>query len=326
MSMNFGREQSLLRQRLGAAASAEVAAASPGPGNGITRLGAPAAAIAAAATDLLANHPQMGRAQMTAFVRTLWQSKILELRAVGVAVLAARVQLLEAADLPVVEKLLGDAGPLGHQLGAAVIGPLVARHKKLWKDLERLASTGEAPRRTAAIAACGPVVAAQPDGFARTAKLLEKLLPTADQEQLAAVDGVLVAAAAHAGAAAREFAQRHGRPVTIPNVAPPAPTEPADGDLDAATAAAPQGRLQPPSKAARGKPAAGKSAAGKSTARKPAVVQPTAARSTKGGTVAAGPAPAARPKQPAAPPSRPAAKPVAKKVAKKATKKPARRG
>src|SRR5688572_16802848 len=110
MSMNFAREQSLLRQRLQAKASPDFAQARQQEHGGTTTfLGADDATVAQAATELAATHPQMGRAQMTAFVRTLWNSKIHELRSVGVQLLAARASLLEPADLPFLEGLLQDA-------------------------------------------------------------------------------------------------------------------------------------------------------------------------------------------------------------------------
>lgn len=291
MSMNFGREQSLLRQRLGAAASAEVAAAtSPGLASGTTCLGAPPAAIAAAASDLLANHPQMGRAQMTAFVRTLWQSKIHELRAVGIAVLAARIHLLEAADLPVVEKLLADAGSQDQALLTSVVGPLVARHKKLGKDLERLSLAGDAGRRAAAIAAFAPVVAAQADGFARFAKFVEKLLPSADPELWRAVDAVLAAAAPHARDAVVAFAQRHGRQVAMPSKVSPSASE------------AP---VELVSKSDAGRSARGDSAKGRTAA----ATEPSAAKAA-----------AAKPAKPSR--SRGAPKSTSKPVAAKSTRAP----
>ena len=329
MSMNFGREQSLLRQRLGAAASAEVAAAtSPGLAAGTTCLGAPPAAITAAANDLLANHPQMGRAQMTAFVRTLWQSKVHELRAVGIAVLAARVHLLEAADLPVVEKLLGDAGPHDAELLTTVIGPLAARHKKLWKDLERIVQAAAAGRRAAAVAACAPVVAAQADAFARFAKLVDTMLPSQDAELWRAVDAVLGAATTHAAAAAREFAQRHGRQLALPDPVQPVPTSPASA---APATPAPRAAAKPRSTTGT---AATTGRAKRGTA---AVVAP-APRSRSAGKTGTGKSPADNSRSPAKQPAKPTAgaeakKPAAKKPAAKkatprkpATKKLARRG
>ena len=107
MSMNFGREMSLLRIRLTEAGSPEKAAErQAATGSAATFLGADDAEMTAAANDLVENFPQMGRAQMTAFVRTLWQSNTHELMTVGSRILAARATLLEPADLPFVEGLL----------------------------------------------------------------------------------------------------------------------------------------------------------------------------------------------------------------------------
>ena len=88
MSMNFGREQALLRQRLTAKASEELATRQAAQhGDGLKFLGASDEEVLAAATDLAELYPEMGRAQMTAFVRTLWGSKTHELRCAGIEVL-----------------------------------------------------------------------------------------------------------------------------------------------------------------------------------------------------------------------------------------------
>ncbi|MCK5940827.1 MAG: DNA alkylation repair protein, partial [Planctomycetes bacterium] len=74
--MNFGREQALLRQRLTAQGSEERATQQQAQfGDGMKCLGASDDEVLAAATDLVEQFPEMGRAQMTAFVRTLWSSK-----------------------------------------------------------------------------------------------------------------------------------------------------------------------------------------------------------------------------------------------------------
>lgn len=260
MSMNFGREQSLLRQRLTAVGSAAAAAAlQPELGQEITCLGAPAEEVKAAATTLLATYPQMGRAQMTAFVRTLWQAKIHELRAVGVEILATRAGLLEAADLPLLEKLLGDdsAAVLVSTFADAVLGSLVARHKKLWKDLERFVKSGRAPLRRAAVAACREPVLTDAGQFARFQKLVEPLLADADAGLQQEIDRVLTAIGSTHGDAVRDFAERHGRKLKLPKAA-------------ARTAAKilPAARPTPRSAPTGKKPAAGKATAPKKVAKK----------------------------------------------------------
>ncbi len=275
MSMNFGREQSLLRQRLAALGTpAGAVELQRELGAGIACLGAPPAAIASAAQDLVAAYPQMGRAQMTAFVRTLWQSKIHELRAVGVHILSARAALVEPADLPFLEQLLGDetAAPLAEPLAAGVLGALVARQKKLWKDLERLAKAGRPTLRRAAVAAALQPIAADATVFARFEKLVEPLLADADPLLQAAIDRVLEAAAASNAEAVRGFVERHGRKVRLPRQKAKAKAAAATAPAKL-SAKAPAGKVTTTKAAAKtaGKPlAAAKARAGKPQKKKSA--------------------------------------------------------
>ncbi|MCB9887891.1 MAG: DNA alkylation repair protein [Planctomycetes bacterium] len=260
--MNFGREQSLLRQRLTAVGSPTAAAARQQElGGEVTSLGAPDSEVRAAALALVETYPQMGRAQMTAFVRTLWASKIHELRAVGVEILAARAALLEPADLPFLEKLLGDetAAPLVGPLADGALGDLVARNKKLWKDLERFVKSGRKLLRRAAAAAVRQAVAADAALFARFEKLVQPLLADADAATNHELDRVLTALAATNHDAVRDYADRHGRKLKLPR--PPAKKAAAAKVLPAA---------RPLKKAAIKKPAIKKAAkkAAKKTTRK----------------------------------------------------------
>lgn len=271
MSMNFAREQSLLRQKLQAGSSPELAAARQQQHPGVTFLGASDADVAAAATALAATHPQMGRAQMTAFVRTLWQSRIHELRAVGVQLLAARATLLEPADLPLLEGFVKDVADDGvqRQLARDVIGAIVVKNRKLWKDLKRFAGGSHAGLRLCGVRAAAHALADDAEAFPRFVDLVTPLLAVADAALQAAIDEVLVAAAERHHDAALAFAQQHARQVTLPKpAAPPAP-------LPALPA-----RPAVPKAAARGtrKAPAAKKAAGKAPARKPAA----AAKPAKG--------------------------------------------
>ncbi|MFY9344749.1 MAG: DNA alkylation repair protein, partial [Planctomycetota bacterium] len=196
--MNFAREQSLLRQKLQAKASPDIAAVlQQQHGGSVTFLGADHAAVREAAADLAAAWPAMGRAQMTAFVRTLWNSRLHELRAVGVHLLAAREALLEPADLPLLETFLrDDATDAVHaQLASAVVGALVTRNKKLWKDLKRFAASGHAGLARAAVRAAATPLAADAEAFPRFQELVSPLLAAADGVLQAAIDELLVAVA-----------------------------------------------------------------------------------------------------------------------------------
>lgn len=271
MSMNFGREQSLLRQRLsavGSPAAAEELQRELGSEHDaqIVTLGAPAAEVHAAAHDLLVTYPQMGRAQMTAFVRTLWQSKIHELRAVGVQILIARAALLEPADLPFLEKLLGDesAAPLVEPLADGALGPLVVRHKKLWKDLEGFAKSNRRLLRRTAVAACRQPLLTDASLLPRFTKMTLPLLTDSDTALQQRIDKVLTAAAGGADGAAdtvRSFAEEHGRKLKLPKA------KPAKAKVLAAAAPAAKAKKAPVKQAAA-KKAAPKKAAGKKTTRK----------------------------------------------------------
>lgn len=288
MSMNFAREQSLLRQKLQAKASPERAASRGAPFAGaVTFLGADDADVAAAADALAAAWPQMGRAQMTAFVRTLWSSKVHEMRDIGSRLLALRAELLEPADLPLVETFLGGAAEAAvlDRLARDVLGAMTARAKKLWKDLKRHAGAADASARRRAVLAAGRPLAADVEAFPRFVELVEPLLAAADAELLAALDATLAHAAATHRDAVFAFASRHGRTVALPAPAPAAPTP------------APAAVAAPTKKPVAAKPSAAKAPG------KPAVVVP-----------------------PKAPAKKPASKPVAKKpVSKPAAKKPGAR-
>ena len=270
MSMNFAREQSLLRQRLQAVGNAATAEQHKlALGSSATFLGASPEAIATAAADLVAAHPTMGRAQMTAFVRTLWQSKIHELRAVGVELLAARAALLEPADLPFLEGLLkdNDADPLAQRLAGEVLGAVVTRNRKLWKDLKRMAgAANDLPRRVAVRASRLPLLD-DAEAFPRFAELAVPLLGLPDALLQQAIDELLAAVAPTHLDAVRAFAAQHQRTVALPKQKPaPKPAAPAV-TAEPAKVVAPK-----PAKAAPTKPAARKA-----TASKPkAAAKPTA--------------------------------------------------
>jgi 3-methyladenine DNA glycosylase AlkD len=263
MSMNFAREQSLLRQRLQAKASpAHAEALRQHHGTAQVFLGATDPDLAQAAAELVAAHPQMGRAQMTAFVRTLWTSKIHELRAVGAQLLAARAALLEPHDLPLLEGFLRDeaADPVLGTLAGAVLGPLVHKSKKLWKELKRYATSGHTGLKRAALRAAAVPVAADAEAFARFAELAEPLLADADAVLQQALDETLRQAASTSRAEVQEFVARHARNVALPAPRPvaPKPVEPtAPAKQPTAT---PKADRKPAAKPAAAKPAAAKPA------------------------------------------------------------------
>tara|TARA_R110002072_G_scaffold46591_10_gene129105 strand:+ start:99511 stop:100170 length:660 start_codon:yes stop_codon:yes gene_type:complete len=216
MSMNFGREQALLRQRLTAKGSEELAAEQAAQhGDNLKFLGADDQEVLAAATDLAELYPDMGRAQMTAFVRTLWGSKTHELRCVGIEILAMRASLLEPPDMPFVEGLLKDATieALNERIASDVLGPLVCKNKKLWKDLHKLAKGANEQLRRAAVRAAKAPVTTDSTVFPRFEKLVTPLLEEADTQLQAAIDEVLAAAVETHADAVQAFAKEHARKV-----------------------------------------------------------------------------------------------------------------
>ncbi|HEX5051785.1 MAG TPA: DNA alkylation repair protein [Planctomycetota bacterium] len=259
MSMNFAREQSLLRQRLQALGSPAAAQKKQQEhGGSTTFLGADAAAIRAAAADLAAAHPQMGRAQMTAFVRTLWQSRIHELRAVGVELLAARAALLEPADLAFLEGLLEDSevDGLAHKLAGDVVGVLVSKNKKLWRDLRRFAEASHEVLRRAAVRACRRPLLDDSTAFPRFEELVEPLFAVPDATLQQAIDELLSAAAAVHADAVAGLAARHGRTVRLPKKKASKPVASASRAVVVKAAAKPKPTKKPAKKVA--KPAARK--------------------------------------------------------------------
>lgn len=214
MSMNFGREQALLRQRLTAKGSEELATKQAAQfGDGLKFLGASDEEMTAAATDLTALYPDMGRAQMTAFVRTLWGSKTHELRCVGIEILAMRASLLEPADMPFVEGLLKDTtiDAINERIATDVLGALICKNKKLWKDLNKLAKDADKQLRRAAVRATKEPMTTDNTVFTRFEELVIPLLVDEDPLLQTAIDEVLAAAAETHEDAVTAFAKEHGR-------------------------------------------------------------------------------------------------------------------
>ncbi|MCA8974722.1 MAG: DNA alkylation repair protein [Planctomycetes bacterium] len=254
--MNFGREMSLLRIRLTEAGSPESAARRQAElGGNAAFLGAAPKEIDAAASDLVTTYPEMGRAQMTAFVRTLWQSNVHELQAVGIRILASRASLLEPHDLPFVEGLLKkcDTEPVAETLASDVLGVLATKNKKLWKDLRRLAGHADVRLRRAAVRACREPLLADETAFERFVDIVDPLFQTGDADVLQTIDEVLAAIANVHDDAVRELAARHGRKIRAPK---------------------PKKKASKKAAASAGKPAVKKKAAAKKAAKKTVAKKP----------------------------------------------------
>jgi alkylated DNA nucleotide flippase Atl1/3-methyladenine DNA glycosylase AlkD len=106
-------------------------------------------------------HRGAGRAALTSLVKALWRRPVHELRAFAVELLMARQQLLDAADIELLESLLRRSGTWAYvdPIAIQVAGPLVERHPELGAVLDRWS--------------------ADPDFWLRRASLLALLRPLA---------------------------------------------------------------------------------------------------------------------------------------------------
>jgi outer membrane biosynthesis protein TonB len=175
--------------------------------------------------------------------------------------------LLEPADLPLLEGFLHDAADdaVHRQLARDVIGAIVLKNKKLWKDLKRFASATQPTLRLAGVRGSALALATDAEAFPRFAELAAPLVAVADDGLQAAIDEVLLAAAELHAAAAVAFAQQHQRRVAFPKPKPkaaPLPPAPAPAPT-VSVKPAPQKTVKPAAK----KPAAKKPSAAAKTAK-----------------------------------------------------------
>ncbi|MBK8097601.1 MAG: DNA alkylation repair protein [Planctomycetes bacterium] len=211
--MNFSREVAALRVKLTAMGTpARAEKAKSYLKSELTFLGVDAKGIRQAAKEFCAAFPEVGRAQLTAFVKALWKTGIYEHRAVGVGILELRRTLLEPPDLAILEDLLrhSHTWALVDWLAVHVVGDLVTRNKRLTKDLERWAKDKDFwLRRSALLALLLPLRAGKGDLV-----LFEKLaVPMFGETEFfiqKAIGWVLREAGKKQPAAVRAFLERHG--------------------------------------------------------------------------------------------------------------------
>lgn len=86
--------------------------------------------------------PDLDHHAVVAIVEALWDSKIFERRAAAVEVLAARPQLLEPVDLPLIERMLRQSKTWALVDGLAIdtVGMLLQRHPAIQRELDRWAT------------------------------------------------------------------------------------------------------------------------------------------------------------------------------------------
>jgi len=169
------------------------------------------------------------------------------------------------------------------RLATEALGAVAVRHKKVWKDLKRMATGAHKGRRRAAALAAQKPLLADAEAFPRFGELAEALLADADTALHAAVDATLTAAAALHRDAVAAFAARHGRTIALPR-----PTTATPAAAGAPTKKKPAVVVPPAKKAAAApakpvakkpapkQPVAGKLVTGKPTTKKPANKKPTA--------------------------------------------------
>jgi 3-methyladenine DNA glycosylase AlkD len=104
-------------------------------------LGATVPTIRRHARDFLSRHPDLDRPALLAMVQELWQRDVHDLRMLAIDLLEARVGLLTADDMPLLEALLRTSHTWAYvdSLAASVVGGLVERDASLAATLDRWA-------------------------------------------------------------------------------------------------------------------------------------------------------------------------------------------
>jgi 3-methyladenine DNA glycosylase AlkD len=121
----------------------------------------------------------LGREHLLAVASSLWARPVFECRMAAVLLLTDRKQLLTAADMPVIERLLRESGTwaLVDGLAADVAGSLMARFPELGTTLDRWAADGNFwVRRSALLALLVPLRRGEPTGFSRFAGYADQML------------------------------------------------------------------------------------------------------------------------------------------------------
>ncbi len=118
-------------------------------------LGADTAALRATVKAVLKEHPSLDRIALLALAEECWRRGVFELRAAAVEMVIARHALLRAEDLGLIERLIRDSHTwaLVDALSVSVAGPLVVRHPRLTRSLDRWARDADFWVRRAALLA-----------------------------------------------------------------------------------------------------------------------------------------------------------------------------
>jgi 3-methyladenine DNA glycosylase AlkD len=141
-------------------------------------LGVDAGGLRATAREIVDRHPELDHDQLTALVRALWEEPVFELKALGVALLERRQDLLGADDLGLIEELLRRSGTwaLVDWICTKVAAPVVLRAPAAAKVLERWSRDDDFWLRRAALLAQLPELRAGRGDFALFARLAERMV------------------------------------------------------------------------------------------------------------------------------------------------------
>lgn len=126
----------------------------------LTFYGQPMPAIRSVAKRFLAEQPDLKRTHLVDLVEILWSEAVYERRALAVKLLEARVRLLKADDLPLLERLLRESQTwaLVDPLAAGVAGPLLEVVEGATSVLDAWAGDDDLwIRRSALLAHLGPL-------------------------------------------------------------------------------------------------------------------------------------------------------------------------
>jgi 3-methyladenine DNA glycosylase AlkD len=144
----------------------------------LEHFGASVPATRRAVRTALRAEPALSRAELLAAVEALWSRPVHECRAAAVELLEARGELLRASDLPLLERLLREAGTwaLVDNLSASVLGPLVERFPSLERRVDRWVRDEDFWLRRAALLAALVALREGRGDFDRFARRADALL------------------------------------------------------------------------------------------------------------------------------------------------------
>jgi 3-methyladenine DNA glycosylase AlkD len=121
----------------------------------------------------------LSREHLLAVADSLWTRPVFECRMAAVLLLTDRKQMLTAADMPAIERLLRESGTwaLVDGLAADVAGSLMARFPELGTTLDRWAADDDFwIRRSALLALLVPLRRGDPAGFPRFTGYADQML------------------------------------------------------------------------------------------------------------------------------------------------------